>query len=218
MGQLIIAMDGPSGTGKSTVSRAVARRLGVPQLDTGAFYRAATLVAKRAGVDLSDGPELSAALARVKMDQDGDRMYVDGIDVSAEIREPWVTAKVSLVSAEPEVRELLVSYQRDWVTRHDNRAVVEGRDIGSVVFPDAKVKVYLDAAPETRARRRALQEGADPTAVLERLTRRDRLDSTREASPLSVPPGAHVIDTTDLSFEEVVERVLELALAADASN
>ena len=218
MGQLIVAMDGPSGTGKSTVSRAVAERLGVPHLDTGAFYRAATLVAKVAGVDLSNGTAVRAAVSRVTMDQSEGRMYVDGVDVSAEIRELWVTAKVSQVSAEPEVRELLVSYQREWVRRHDGRAVIEGRDIGSVVFPDANVKVYLDATPEVRAQRRARQEGADPTAVREDLARRDRLDSTRAASPLTVPPGAHVIDTSELDFDEVVERVLERATAADASN
>ena len=217
MDQLIVAMDGPSGTGKSTVSRAVAGRLGIPHLDTGAFYRAATLVAERADVELSDGTEVRAAVSRVKMDQDGDRMYVDGVDVSAEIREPWVTAKVSQISALSEVRELLVAHQRAWVKRHDDRAVVEGRDIGSVVFPDAKVKVFLDATPEVRARRRARQEGSHPTAVLEDLARRDRFDSTREASPLTVSPGAHIIDTSDLDFEEVVERVLDVVTAASSS-
>ena len=218
MGELIVAMDGPSGTGKSTVSRAVAGRLGIPHLDTGAFYRAATLVAKRAGVELSDGTKVRAVVSRVKMDQDGGRMYLDRVDVSALIRDPWVTAKVSEVSALSEVRELLVSYQRAWVKRHENRAVVEGRDIGSIVLPDAKVKIYLDATPEVRARRRALQDGADPIVVLEDLARRDRLDSTREASPLTVPSGAHVIDTSELDLQEVVERVLDIVTAASSSN
>ncbi len=211
-------MDGPSGTGKSTVSRAVAERLGIPHLDTGAFYRAATLVAIRAGIQTPDAEAVGKAVSAAKLDQDGGRMYLDGVDVSSEIREPEVTANVSQVSAHPAVRQLLVAHHREWVTRHGGRAVVEGRDIGSVVFPEADVKIYLDATPEVRARRRAIQEGSDPTAVLDDIRRRDQFDSTRKASPLAVPHGAHVIDTSRLDFDEVVSRVLELAAAADTSD
>ena len=218
MGELIVAMDGPSGTGKSTVSRAVAERLGIPHLDTGAFYRAATLVAVRASVDLSDAPKVLNVVSRASMDLEGSKMFVDGVEVSAEIREPGVTANVSQVAAMSTIRELLVSYQRAWVKRHDGRAVVEGRDIGSVVFPDAEVKIYLDASPEVRSLRRARQDGVDPEVVLEDLARRDRLDSTRKTSPLIVPTGAHVIDTSELDVEEVVDRVLEVVSAAISSN
>ena len=211
-------MDGPSGTGKSTVSRAVAERLGIPHLDTGAFYRAATLAAIRARLDPSDAERVSKAVSTATLDQNGGRMYLDGVDVSSEIREPEVTAQVSQVSAHPAVRRLLVAYQREWVRLHGGRAVVEGRDIGSVVFPDADVKIYLDATAEVRARRRAIQEGADPSAVLDDIRRRDHLDSSRKTSPLAIPDQAHVIDTSHLDFDEVVDRVLELALAADASD
>jgi cytidylate kinase len=151
------------------------------------------------------------------LDQDAGRMYLDGVDVSSEIREPDVTARVSQVAAHTEVRELLVEYQRDWVRRHGGRAVVEGRDIGTVVFPDADLKIYLDATPEVRARRRAVQDDAEPSAVLEDLHRRDHLDSTRETSPLKIPAGAYVIDTSDLTFDEVVDRVVDLVMAADSS-
>jgi cytidylate kinase len=217
MGTLIITVDGPSGTGKSTVSRAVAARLAIPHLDTGAFYRAATLGAVRAGIDTSDEESVRGALGTVVLDQEAGRMYLDGVDVSSEIREPDVTARVSQVAAHTEVRELLVEYQRDWVRRHGGRAVVEGRDIGTVVFPDADLKIYLDATPEVRARRRAVQDDAEPSAVLEDLHRRDHLDSTRETSPLKIPAGAYVIDTSDLTFDEVVDRVVDLVMAADSS-
>jgi cytidylate kinase len=136
-------------------------------------------------------------------------MYLNGRDVSIEIREEEVTAAVSAVSAHPEVRKRLVDMQRAWAEAHGG-GVVEGRDIGSVVFPDATVKVFLDASPEVRARRRALETGEAEAAVLEDLSRRDRLDSTRAASPLIIPHGAVVIDTSDLTFDAVVDEVLGL--------
>jgi cytidylate kinase len=208
---LIVTMDGPGGTGKSTVSRAVAARLDLPHLDTGAFYRAAGLIVLRAEVGLDDADRVVATLSDVSLDQVDGRMLIDGIDVSDEIRTAPITAASSVVSAHPGVRALLVAHQRGWVERHSNRAVVEGRDIGSVVFPEANLKVYLDARPEVRARRRADQTGESYSQVLGQLTDRDRRDSTRQASPLTIPHGAVVIDTSDLTFDQVVDQVVALA-------
>jgi cytidylate kinase len=208
---LIVTIDGPAGTGKSTVSKEVADRLGVPRLDTGAFYRAAGLAALRAGVDLEDHQAVADVVAGIRLDQEQGRMFLDGEDVSEEIRAQVATEASSRVSTHPEVRGLLVVYQREWVARHDNRAVVEGRDIGSVVFPDATLKIYLDARPDVRAGRRAAQSGLNSVEVLEELSDRDRRDSTRGASPLIVPPGAFVIDTSDLSIDEVAGRIVDLA-------
>ena len=205
-------MDGPAGTGKSTVSQLVADHLGIPRLDTGAFYRAAGLAALRSGVDLDDHAAVADLVARLQLDQVDNRMLMDGVDVSEEIRTQIVTEASSRVSTHPDVRGLLVVYQREWVARHDNRAVVEGRDIGSVVFPDASVKVYLDARPEVRAKRRAAQTGEGYDQVLEELRARDERDSTRRASPMTVPDGAVVIDTSDMEVGEVVDRVVGLAV------
>ena len=210
MSGLIVTVDGPSGTGKSTVSRAAAARLGLPHLDTGAFYRAATVAALKAGVDLDNGQAVAEVIGRAVMDQQDGAMFLDDEDVSEAIRRPDVTADVSRVAAIAEVRRILVSHQRDWVARHGGRAVVEGRDIGSVVFPNATLKIFLDARPEVRAGRRAVESGEDHSSVLEDLERRDRFDSTRAASPLTVPDDAVVIDTSDLGFDEVVDRVVEL--------
>lgn len=206
---MIVTLDGPGGTGKSTVSRAVAARAGLPHLDTGAYYRAATLAVLRAGVDPGNPDAVFRIVSRTSMDQEGDRMYLDGEDVSTEIRGEAVTSAVSAVSAHPEVRKLLVEKQRAWAAEHGG-GVVEGRDIGSVVFPDAEVKVFLDASPEVRARRRALETGERFEDVLEDLKRRDGLDSTRPTSPLRVPEGAVIVDTSNLSIEQVVEELLRL--------
>jgi cytidylate kinase len=211
---LIVTMDGPAGTGKSTVSRLVADRLGIPRLDTGAFYRAAGLAALRAGIDLDDHSAVADLVAGLQLDQLGGRMLMDGVDVSEEIRTQIVTEASSRVSVHPDVRGLLVVYQRDWVARNEDRAVVEGRDIGSVVFPGATVKIYLDARPEVRAQRRAAQTGEEYDLVLDDLRSRDSRDSTREASPLTVPDGAVVIDTSDMDVDQVVETVVGLALQA----
>jgi cytidylate kinase len=211
---LVVTVDGPSGTGKTTVSKEVARLAGLPHLDTGAYYRAATLVALRSGVDLADAEEVERVTAAADLGQEHGIMYLDGEDVSSEIRSDGVTAGVSEVSAHPGVRRILVARQRAWVTSHENRAVVEGRDIGSVVFPDATLKVYLDASAEVRALRRALQDGVDPEQVIADQARRDHLDSTRETSPLSVPDGAVVVDTSHLSLDEVVEQILNLVEAS----
>ncbi|MGB8360083.1 MAG: (d)CMP kinase [Acidimicrobiia bacterium] len=213
MTSLIVTVDGPGGTGKSTVSREVAERAGLPHLDTGAFYRAATLAVLEAGADPSSAVEVTPIVARLHMAQEDGRMYLDGRDVSEQIRGEDVTASVSAVSAHPEVRAILVGEQRSWVAAHGGRAVVEGRDIGSVVFPDAEVKVFLDASAQVRAARRARQTGESPVEVLDDLNRRDRLDSTRATSPLTVPQDAVVVDTSDLGFEDVVDLLMELISA-----
>ncbi|MCH7583301.1 MAG: (d)CMP kinase [Acidobacteria bacterium] len=210
---MIVTIDGPSGTGKSTVSKAVASMAGLPHLDTGAFYRAATLAALSEAIDLADANAVGAVVSGISLDQNRGLMFLDGDDVSVEIRGERVTDAVSQVSSHAEVRRILVSRQRGWVAEHEGRAVVEGRDIGSVVFPDATLKIYLDARPEVRAMRRASQVGDDPDQVIEDLARRDHLDSTREASPLTVPDGAVIVDTSDLTFDEVVEKIVSLISA-----
>lgn len=207
---MIVTVDGPGGTGKSTVSRVLAHRAGLPHLDTGAFYRAATLAVVQAGADPTDEVSVLGVVKGLRLGQEAGRMYLDERDVSEEIRSAPVTAAVSMVSAHPGVRRELVKRQRAWIDSHEGRGVVEGRDIGSVVFPHADLKIFLDASPEVRARRRARESGADFDTVLADLNRRDHLDSTRPVSPMTIPDGAVVVDTSDLSFDEVVDRILEL--------
>lgn len=207
----IITIDGPAGTGKSTVSRLVALALELPHLDTGAFYRAATVACLRNQVDPGDSRAVAELVESMSFDQVGDRMFLDGEDITGAIRLPEVTSAVSLVSAHAGVRSALVEMQRRWVESREERAVVEGRDIGSIVFPDAGLKIYLDAVPEVRALRRAGETGRDVSRVLEEQERRDLFDSTRTVSPLTVPTGAVVIDTSDLTVDEVVARIVELA-------
>jgi cytidylate kinase len=207
-----VTLDGPGGTGKSTVSRVVAHKAGLPHLDTGAFYRAATLAVLEAGVDPTDAADVLEIVSGARLAWESGRMYLNGLDVSTEIREEAVTRAVSDVSAHPDVRKRLVDMQRAWAKSHGG-GVVEGRDIGSVVFPDATVKVFLDASPEIRARRRALETGKTVNDVLVELNRRDLHDSTRHASPLTIPEGAVVVDTSDLTFDEVVDKVLALISA-----
>lgn len=206
----VIAVDGPAGSGKSTVSRRLATRLGWAHLDTGAFYRAATLAVLEAGADPDDADAVSNALDGRRFSQLDGAMYLDDRDVSDAIRGEAVTAAVSRVSAYPWVREQMVAHQRRWVDDREGQAVVEGRDIGTVVFPEAELKIHLTADPMTRAQRRALETGDDPDQVVGEIENRDRFDSSRATSPLRVADDAIVIDTTDLSVEEVVDRVVEL--------
>jgi CMP/dCMP kinase len=207
---LIVTVDGPSGTGKSSVSRAVASRFGLPHLDTGAYYRAATVAVIEAGIDPDDPEAVLAVVQDLDLHQDDGVTCLGDRDVSKRIRDRDVSANVSAVSRHPDVRAHLVGLQREWVAERGNTAVVEGRDIGSVVFPDAEVKIYLDARPDVRAMRRSLQQGEEPEQVARSLARRDHIDSTRTASPLTVPEGAIVVDTSDMTFEEVVEVVAGL--------
>jgi cytidylate kinase len=195
----LIAIDGPAGAGKSTVSRALAAHLGLQRLDTGAMYRSVAWEALHRGIDPAD-PVAVAQIAAEAEIAVGASVTINGTDVTHEIRTPAVSRAVSIVAANPEVRRALVARQRQWAAEHRG-GVVEGRDIGSVVFPDATVKVYLTASADERARRRH-DESPDGVA------RRDRLDSTREASPLTQAPDAHVLDTTGRSVEDVVGEVL----------
>jgi cytidylate kinase len=210
----LVAIDGPAGSGKSSVARTVAEKLGVVDLNTGAAYRAVALVALREGVDLADGDSLAAISRRVSLDGGG--AQVDGEPIlEEELRAPEVSAAASTVSAVPEVRAVLLDVQRRAAkrAREQGGAIVEGRDIGTVVLPDAELKIYLSAAPEERARRRAYQTGreAELDRIREAMKKRDRQDSERATSPLKPAPDAIVLDTTSLSLESVVSRVLELA-------
>jgi CMP/dCMP kinase len=216
----VIAIDGPAGSGKSTVARAVAARTGLDYLDTGAMYRAVTFAAMRRGVDPSD-IEPVVKVARdldLRMSADG-TVVVDGADATIEIRGPEVTRAVSIVAANPGVRTEMRQRQREWADKHGG-GVMEGRDIGTVVFPDAVLKVYLDASPEVRASRRS-KEVADLAyeTVAADLARRDALDQGRDDSPLREASDAVVIDTSDLDVEQIVDAVLEHFAAAtgDAS-
>jgi CMP/dCMP kinase len=215
---LVIAVDGPAGTGKSSVSRGLARSLDARYLDTGAMYRIVTLAVLRAGVDLGDVDAIGATAANVDLavgyDPEEDRSYLAGEDVSVEIRGDEVTKAVSAVSAVPAVRTRLVQMQRE-LAAGQGSVVVEGRDIGSVVLPDADVKIFLTASAEERARRRNDQNvasglGDDYEAVLADVKRRDHLDSTRKVSPLRAADNALVVDTSDMTEAEVIAHLLDL--------
>ena len=212
----MVAIDGPAGSGKSSVARAVAEELGVVNLNTGAAYRAVALVALREGVDLEDGASLAEISRRTRLDANGARVDDEPIP-QGKLRTPEVSAAASTVSAKPEVRAVLLEAQREAAKRARERggAVIEGRDIGTIVLPDAELKIYLSAAPEERARRRAHQTGreAELDRIREAMKARDRQDSERATSPLKPAPDAVILDTTSLSLEGVVSRVLELARA-----
>jgi cytidylate kinase len=209
----VIAIDGPSGVGKGTVARAVARALGFRHVDTGAMYRAIAWQALQRAVDLDDEPAVSALADATSVDVDDGTVKVDGVDVTRAIRTPEIDRAVTSVARMPKVREVLVARQRALGER--GGIVMEGRDIGTVVFPDADVKIYLDASPDERARRRAADpaHGGTPQAlavIATALAARDRIDSTRAVSPLVVAPDALVVDTTGVPADQVVERVLAI--------
>jgi cytidylate kinase len=205
----VIAIDGPAGSGKSTVARALANRLGLDYLDTGAMYRAVTFAAIRRGVDPEDQPTVARLAQDIDLRVD-DAVVVDGADATIEIRSPEVTRAVSVVAANPGVRHELVQRQREWAEAHDG-GVIEGRDIGTVVFPDAELKVYLTADDRERAARRSkemLDLHYDQVAA--DIARRDHVDSTRASSPLSAADDAVTVDTTGLDIEQVVDKVAAL--------
>jgi cytidylate kinase len=216
-----ITLDGPSGTGKSSVARAVAAGLGAAYLDTGAMYRAATVAVLDSGVSLDDADAVARVVAGATIEvgttADTELVQVDGVDVAVRIRSAEVTRAVSPVSAVPAVRRQLVDQQRALVAAAD-AVVVEGRDIGTVVLPDATLKIYLTAAPEVRAQRRAGQLGLSTPAEIadlaEDLRRRDEYDSSRADSPLRPAADAIVVDSTDLDREGVIAKVVELAASA----
>jgi CMP/dCMP kinase len=203
----VIAIDGPAGSGKSTVARALAGRLGLEYLDTGAMYRGVTFAALRRGLDPADADVVARLVSSVELEVSVDAVRVDGVDATIEIRGPEVSRAVSVVAANPAVRTELVRRQREWAAGHGG-GVMEGRDIGTVVFPDAELKVYLDADPEVRAERRSKEvTDLDYETVAADLARRDALDQGRDASPLTEAPDALVVDTTGLSVEEIVEQI-----------
>jgi cytidylate kinase len=215
---VVVAVDGPAGTGKSSVSRRLARALRARYLDTGAMYRIVTLAVLRAGIDLTDQDSVGTVASNTKLsvgfDPDEDRSYLDGEDVSSEIRGDQVTKAVSAVSSVPSVRTRLVELQRT-LAGGPGSVVVEGRDIGTVVLPDADVKIYLTASAETRARRRNDQNVAaglidDYDSVLADVRRRDHLDSTRAVSPLRAASDAVVVDTSEMTESEVIAHLLQL--------
>ncbi len=217
--RLILAIDGPSGTGKSSASRQLAHLIGAGYLDTGAMYRIATLHLLRAGIDSADSAAVIAAVRGLPMsigsDPLSEEVLLAGEDVAEDIRSEEVTAAVSAIAAIPEVREALVDLQRVLAAQYP-MAIIEGRDIGTVVLPNADVKVFLTATAEARAERRNTQNiregrGDDYDGVLESVRRRDHLDSTRAASPLRPADDAQVIDTSDLGFDEVVQLLRSLA-------
>ena len=206
MTETVIAIDGPAGSGKSTVARAVAQRLGLAHLDTGAMYRSIAVAALRAGVDTADAEAIAALAKRTDISVGDGAVFVDGVDATDAIRTEEVTKAVTAVASNPQVREVMVERQRAWIAEHGG-GVLEGRDIGTVVCPDATVKVYLVADPEVRAQRRAAEHGE---AVAQDMRRRDKADSTREVSPLMRADDAVEIDTTDLSIDDVVDVVMGL--------
>lgn len=205
----VVAIDGPAGSGKSTISRLVAERLGLDMLDTGAMYRSVTCAVLRAGGDVAD-PDVATAAAEAAVIEVGDRVTIDGADVTDEIRGPEVSANVSVVAAHPGVRRRLVGLQREWMAANGG-GVVEGRDIGTVVFPDAPLKIFLTASPEVRARRRAGEGVLGVEAAAANISERDRIDSTRDASPLVAADDAVVVDTSDMTIDEVVDRICAVA-------
>ncbi|MPZ28284.1 MAG: (d)CMP kinase [Micromonosporaceae bacterium] len=208
-----MAVDGPSGSGKSTVSRRLAATLAAAYLDTGAMYRAVTWAVLRAGVDLADPEGIAKVATESELGCGTDPAHpylrVDGVPVDGPIRGPEVTAAVSAVAAVPAVRRLLVARQREIIAGAD-RIVVEGRDIGGVVAPEAELKVFLTAAPAERARRRSAQDATDPTATAAELARRDGLDMTRAADPLQPAPDAVELDTTGVDIDAVVATIRDL--------
>jgi cytidylate kinase len=214
--QLIVAIDGPAGAGKSTVAARIAARYGLLNLETGAMYRAFALKAIQTDSDLDDREELGRLAERTRIRLMpaalGNRVFLDEVEVTKRIREPDVTAAASRVSVHPGIRQWMVAMQR--LLGASNGIVMEGRDIGTTVFPNAQVKIFLDAATEVRGQRRYQQNGPgaaqQPESVLEQLRERDRRDRTRAESPLAAAPNAVIIDSTHLSLEEVVARVEDI--------
>ena len=218
----VVAIDGPAGSGKSTVARGVAAALGLPTLDTGAMYRATALAALEAGVELSDADAVASVASAATITVEHGVTTLDGNDVSAEIRGPRVTGAVSQVSGHPAVRQVLVERQRSWVEQHGG-GVVEGRDIGTVVLPDAPLKVFITARDEVRAARRQrdeadAQRAVETDAVRDALNQRDRADGTlgRATQPEDAAPDAVVVDTSDVTADEVVADLVKLAERAFA--
>lgn len=204
----VIAIDGPAGAGKSTVARAVAARTDLPYLDTGAMYRCVALAAVRAKQDIHDNEQMGriAAISQIQIDEDA--ALLNGEDVSHLIRGPEISGIVSVIATHSAVRDAMREQQRQWIREHGG-GVVEGRDIGTVVFPDAEVKIFLTASPEVRAERRVSQTGGDVAAIAANIAERDHIDSTRADSPLRPAVDAHAVDSSHKSIDEVVGEIVQ---------
>jgi CMP/dCMP kinase len=205
----VIAIDGPAGAGKSTIAKALASRLGLEYLDTGAMYRAVTFAALHHGIPLDDEQAVAALAVSVSLTVDGNGVVVDGLDATQAIRGPEVTAAVSKVAANSGVRAEMRQRQQQWAAERGG-GVIEGRDIGSVVFPDAELKLYLTASPRERAMRRVAQSGGDVDEIEAAIARRDHLDSTRSDSPLTEAAGSTVVDTTGRTISDVLDHIVQL--------
>ena len=208
----VITIDGPAGAGKSSVAKKLAAKLGIKYLDTGAIYRAIALILAKSEISPDNKDFLNEALSKIKIELVNNGVLVNGFDVTGEIRTPEVDALASLYSAIPEIRTALLSLQQD--QKNYGSIIAEGRDVGSVVFPDAKFKFFITATPEARARRRYEQrigqnQDADYDRILQAIKSRDEYDSNRKAAPLSIPDGAIYIDTSDMNEDEVINFILE---------
>lgn len=213
----VVAIDGPAGAGKSTIAKKLAESLHVPYLDTGAMYRMVTYVALRDGIDLRDEEKILDAAQRATFEMEEGTFIVDGVDVQGTIREASVTQGVSIVAALSSIRTMLREAQREWVRVHGG-GVVEGRDIGTVVFPDATLKVYLTASPNVRAERRVAQDGGNVEEIARQINERDLLDSTRSDSPLMVADDSITLDTSNIPIADVVEILLRKVLEREGSS
>lgn len=214
---IIIAIDGPAGAGKSTIAKALAKNLGLRYLDTGAMYRAVTFAALETGISLEDEAAVSILAKSCEMSVTEDSVVINEMDATKAIRGPVVTKAVSLVATNSEVRNELRSRQRDWAVQNSG-GVIEGRDIGSVVFPDATLKVYLTASPIVRAKRRVAQDGGDVDQIAAEIAERDQRDSTRADSPLTKTTDAVIVDTSDQTIEDVVSHLRKLVNQANPKS
>jgi len=205
----VLAIDGPAGAGKSTIARAIAARLGMRYLDTGAMYRAVASAALHEDLDLNDVDCVGALARRIELEVALDSVIVDGRDVTEEIRSELVTGSVGPVASNSAVRDELRARQRAWAKRYGG-GVIEGRDIGSVVFPDAALKLYLTASPRARAQRRVRQSGGDIAEIERSITERDQMDAARRDGPMVAADGSVTLDTTGMSIAEVVEQVVQM--------
>jgi cytidylate kinase len=217
MQPVVIAIDGPAGAGKSTIAKALARDLGIAYLDTGAMYRGVTFAVLRKGLSATDVDAVGRVAQAVVFIQTPDALYVDNVDATAAIRSPEVDAAVSHIAANSVVRDEMRLRQRQWIADH-NGGVVEGRDIGSVVFPDATLKVYLVATPFVRAERRVAQHGGDVAEIARAIAERDERDSTRADSPLRQTPDAVVVDTSHRSVAQIVADIRTLLATQSKSS
>jgi cytidylate kinase len=212
----VVAIDGPAGAGKSTIAKALAVALGIEYLDTGAMYRGVTFEVLKRGLEATDVDAVARVARTIRFIQTRDSLHVNDVDATAAIRTAEVDAAVSHVAANSAVREEMRTRQRQWIAEHGG-GVVEGRDIGSVVFPDATLKVYLVASPLVRAKRRVAQHGGDVEEIARAIAERDQRDSTREDSPLRQMPDAVVVDTSDHTVPEVIEEIRRLLLERGAA-